>query len=834
MVSIRLAKNLSVASEKLLSYHVAISGMTGSGKSRNVSARLLRECLERRPEGPEGVRYAFIVIDTNSEYFPFQDEHPKQVIVFSPDASKGIPLRISSKNVSVDEISDFLREITKKEISKSEIAALFLAVDELRAKGDYTLEQVYEKLYELQSYSILPAYEKMMQTGIFGPFETPLSLLVRPGEASIVDIGGYSTEIQAIIFTHLARRLFHARTNKTVGPVIMFIEEASVFAPEGRLAPSSEIIKTVATQGRGYDFILVSIFQRSSLTDITLRSQTHNWIVGKTGNPLDRQAIMKAAERIEAEHDKIIKNLTVGREFLVTGLMVDEPKVVIIPDQKLLARKGGRIPQKAIDESFKREDLASYIEQVRRTEESERKRLDETITKLREEREARIKGPEIPKEAQQEIDKLKKSLEVAQKRYEEAIARADDHAKEKYAAKTKELEDSVERLTKQLTLKGVATETAWDHPLVQKRLREKLTAQQVSLVEFLEKGGPSLPEKIAAFLGCKPQNIPKYVSRLNKEIPDLVVRDSRSGAFRSRLQQIFPVTEAAKHESEELNQAKRRIAELEREQGSLRTTIESEEKKIAGLLSERDVLKKGIEDARHSDTGRDSSELRKQVEHLTNAAEAAKKQAADATETLRQIQHEKRGLEEQVRRLNEKLTKFASLESAIKATVGEVSHTPPGIETVRKIIKEELQNGTMGPAHLDDSHLQRLKNDILEELRKGGAGLAQGGRTLNVQDKITEIVVHEPTEPITAERSSLRGRIALLIAKYGFMNERHKLSEFVGELSNHSWIHDKSEVEKELLWFCDSGIMQRKISTGKMFWYSLVTGMEQRIRTVQE
>jgi hypothetical protein len=190
-------------------------------------------------------------------------------------------------------------------------------------------------------------------------------------------------------------------------------------------------------------------------------------------------------------------------------------------------------------------------------------------------------------------------------------------------------------------------------------------------------------------------------------------------------------------------------------------------------------------------------------------------------------------LEEQVRRLNEKLTKFASLESAIKATVGEVSHTPPDIEMVRKIIKEELQNGTMGPAHLDDSHLQRLKNDILEELRKGGAGPGQG-RTLNVQDKITEIVVHEPTEPITAERSSLRGRMALLIAKFGFMNERHSLTQFVEELSNHSWIHDKSEVEKKLLWFCDAGVLQRKVSTGKMWWYSLVAGMEQRIRIVQE
>jgi len=414
MVSIRLAKNLSVPSEKLLSYHVGISGMTASGKSRNVSARLLRQCLEKRPEGPEGITYAFIVIDTNSEYFTFQDAYPKQVIVFSPDVTKGVPLRISSKNVTVDDISVFLREITRREVSKSDTAAIFLAIDELRAKGDYTLEQVYMKLYEIEAYSILPAFEKMIKTGIFGPEETPLSLLVRPGEASIVDIGGYSTEVQAITFAHLARRLFQARTNKQVPCLILFLEEASVFGPEGKLSPASEILKSIATQGRGYDFILVSIFQRSSLTDITLRSQCHNWIIGKTGNPLDRQAVMKAAEKIETEHDNVIKNLAVGREFLVTGLMVDEPKLVTIPDQKLLARKGGRITQKTIEESFRREDLAKYIERIRGTEANERQRLEETTARLRAEREAKIKGPSIPREAQHEIERLKKNLESAQ------------------------------------------------------------------------------------------------------------------------------------------------------------------------------------------------------------------------------------------------------------------------------------------------------------------------------------------------------------------------------------------------------------------------------------
>ncbi len=785
MVSIRLAKNLSVPSEKLLSYHIGISGMTGSGKSRNVSARLLRQCLEKRPEGPEGTRYAFIVIDTNSEYFTFQDAYPKQVIVFSPDVTKGVPLRISSKNVTVDDISVFLREITRREVSKSDTAAIFLAIDELRAKGDYTLEQVYMKLYEIEAYSILPAFEKMIKTGIFGPEETPLSLLVRPGEASIIDIGGYSTEVQAITFAHLARRLFEARTNKQVPCLILFLEEASVFGPEGKLSPASEILKSIATQGRGYDFILVSIFQRSSLTDITLRSQCHNWIIGKTGNPLDRQAVMKAAEKIETEHDNVIKNLAVGREFLVTGLMVDEPKLVTIPDQKLLARKGGRITQKTIKESFKREDLAKYIESIRQTETNERQRLEETTAHLRAEREAKIKRPSIPREAQHEIERLKKNLESAQKRYEEAISRADDRIKEKYAAKMKELEETVEQLTKQLTLKGAATETVWDHPLVQKWMREKLTAQQFSLVEFLEKAGASGPEKIAAFLGCKPQTIPGYISKINGEMPNLVGYDSRGGTYQSRLQEIFPVTEAAKAESEKLKQ----------------------------LTSDLQYLRDRVDELTLEKT-----ELLTKLGHLQKESAVDPQRLSALTverdryvKLYHEYEDERQKLNDQLKELKERLVKFSTLESAIKDVVGTVSSAQP-----------------------DTSFVDRLKKEVLAEVRNAMDDLPRAKGTLKVEDKITSIEVHDKDETITADRTSLRGRIALLIAKYGFMSERHSLSQFVQELSNHTWIHDKSEVEKELIWLCDAGIMQRKISTGKMWWYTLFPGTEERIQIVHE
>lgn len=645
--------NLKLSNDKLFQAHIGICGSTGAGKTRLASATLLKELLEKQPKAPDGSPWAVVIIDSNSEYYPFADNYSDKVIVFSPDVEKGVPFRISSKNVTIDEITVFLREITKKDLGKGDLANLFLAIDELRSKGDYSLEQVYVRLYELQAYSLLPAFEKMMQTGIFGPEETPLNLLVRPGQASIIDLGGLPIEIQSIVVAHLARRLFYARTKAEIPPTILWLEEAASHAPEGTLAPSSQIIHTIATQGRGYYLILVSIFQRPSMISKNVLSQTLNYFIGRLANPLDRQAILRSAEKIEVEHNNIIKNLKVPDredptgEFLVTGFIVDEPTVVKLNDLNLIGAKGGKIKQKAMQTTFERADLIEYIQSVRNLEHNLRQRLEEELKKIRVEREEATKPPAMPKEAEREVKKLKERLEAAEKRYQEAIARADKRAKERYESRIKELEDEVERLTKQLTIKGVETPTVWDHPLIQKRLSEKLTEQQRNLVEFLEKAGPSNVEKISAYIGCAPKTVPSYISQINKAIPNLIVYDSRSGVYKSRLSEIFPVSVEVKPKEQELLA---KIAELSRENEALRKELEAAKREdVAAKLAEKDraliEVRKELEEAKST-----LNELRSKLKSFEALSLA-----------LQNIVHEPvlKGLKEEI--VNEVITRISAL-----------------------------------------------------------------------------------------------------------------------------------------------------------------------------
>jgi len=400
---------------------------------------------------------------------------------------------------------------------------------------------------------------------------------------------------------------------------------------------------------------------------------------------------MKAAEKIETEHDRVIKNLVVGRDFLVTGLMVDEPKVAVIPDLKILARKGGRIAQKNIEESFKRGDLASYIETIRQVEATQHKQMEETITKLRLEREAEVKAPKIPKEAQQEIEKLKSSHEKIKKRYEEAMERASVHVKEKYEGRVKELEAELERLTKQLTLKGVQAETVWDHPLVQKRLSDKLTDQQRNLVQFIEKAGPSGPEKIAAFLGCAPKTVPGYISKINKSISNLI--DSQSGTYYSRLSQVFPVTEAAKRESEELKRLRDELAHLTKERDDLQQKISAVKKESDGASQSVVKIQKLEGDVRERES---------RIAQLTRDLAESNNKSREMGRAYSQLKGE---LEE----FNEKLKAYENLQSAIQTITGKVDR-----DQIHKIAVDEVRRAATEIK--GDKNTESIGEDRVREL----------------------------------------------------------------------------------------------------------------------
>jgi len=255
------------------------------------------------------------------------------------------------------------------------------------------------------------------------------------------------------------------------------------------------------------------------------------------------------------------------------------------------------------------------------------------------------------------------------------------------------------------------------------------------------------------------------------------------------------------------------------------TSIEAAAKKILGHL---DVLESKLH-ALPDEIGR----LKEQLRNLERRVEETAKAKQEVS-----------GLKERLAEKELKLEAYSDLEKALLKVLGTVK-----TEAIREIARKEIEKTYAGA--VDEDTARRLLRNEIDKTREAGAIGEKAVRAIvqeelgrikqvesegvmKVTGKITEIEVHEKKEAVTADKSTPRGRIALLIAKYNFMQERHNLSQFIEELANHGWTHGRKEIEEELIWYCDAGIFQRKISTGNVYWYSLVPGMNQRIRLIQE
>ena len=145
------------------------------------------------------------------------------------------------------------------------------------------------------------------------------------------------------------------------------------------------------------------------------------------------------------------------------------------------------------------------------------------------------------------------------------------------------------------------------------RLEEKLSPQERSLVQLLERKGPQGSEQAGLFLGVKPKSVSVLVSTANKALPGLI--ENVQGRYVSRLAKLFPVTEELKAEAKEIESLRILLADRMKEIVDLKNTIQAVNADYAKLnqdlritIKERDEFAKRLKEAESSIIKRESLE----------------------------------------------------------------------------------------------------------------------------------------------------------------------------------------------------------------------------------
>jgi uncharacterized protein len=352
-------KNIDVKLDltKLLTKHVAVLAKSGAGKSYTVGV-LIEEIIDKK--------VPLLIIDPHGEYSSLKNanEEDKELLIqynLEPKGFKNVheygdskinphlkPLRLNN-NLTTNEITHLI----PGKLSNTQMGILYSALKHID-KIDFTnILLELEKEENNSKWTIINNLEHLNNLEIFSDSYTSYNEFIQPGRCTIINLKGVSPDVQQIIVYKLIKDLFELRKKNKIPPFFTILEEAHNYCPERSFGETrcSQILRTVASEGRKFGLGLCVVSQRPARVDKSVLSQCTTQVILKVTNPNDLKAIQNSVEGLTSESQDEIKNLSIGTA-LVSGI-VDMPLFVNIRTR--MSQHGGvatDILDQAQDEDF--------------------------------------------------------------------------------------------------------------------------------------------------------------------------------------------------------------------------------------------------------------------------------------------------------------------------------------------------------------------------------------------------------------------------------------------------------------------------------------------------
>jgi len=346
---------VELSADKVVSRHLAILAMTGGGKTV-AARRVIRELIDKK--------YPVLILDPHGDYLGFYEKkalfNNLDVKIFYPhigvtqDTKVHVESLISKMtsgltepqreelhklldSVNVDksllDVKTYIEEIIHK-INASfntDDKRKFPTLGALKRQLGFVVSQL--AAMEISNNSMRARLKKINFEKLPDPKTDPASI-IKPGQLSILYLGGYNHLLQTTIASMLLEQLFAHRSNLSnrIPPFSTIVEEAHTFVPsakEGNDVPSIETIRKIITEGRKFGTGLVLISQRPSRVDETILSQCNSFLVLRLVNPKDQTYIRNIMENLSEQDSKMLPSFGPG-EGIISGQAVRFPLLVKI------------------------------------------------------------------------------------------------------------------------------------------------------------------------------------------------------------------------------------------------------------------------------------------------------------------------------------------------------------------------------------------------------------------------------------------------------------------------------------------------------------------------
>jgi len=323
----------------LTSTHLAIIASTGAGKSY-LAGVLVEELL-----GPHN-RAAILLLDPHGEYGSLAaltgQPHQPEVAVHQPGS-----LKIRTGSLSLADLRYLLPDLSERMEY-----VLGQAYRQCRRGDGWSLAGLRQAIaamaepeagkksssYRETANALLWRLNAVFEDALLFDDHAPLQLreLVRPGQATILQLNDIQRRQQQVLVAALLRQLYRARlqtSQRTISsgsplylpyPVFVLIEEAHHFAPAGEEVVSGGILKQILGEGRKFGLGVGLISQRPGKLAADVLSQCNTTCLLRIINPVDQQKVRESVESVGQELLRELPALSKG-QAIIAGAAVNTP-----------------------------------------------------------------------------------------------------------------------------------------------------------------------------------------------------------------------------------------------------------------------------------------------------------------------------------------------------------------------------------------------------------------------------------------------------------------------------------------------------------------------------
>ncbi|WP_155660809.1 helicase HerA domain-containing protein [Priestia megaterium] len=391
---------------KLVTEHLAILAMTGSGKSYTVGRIIERLVAQMNGtvivfdvHGEYGKAFAKGELQFNDDINHIEDSRDRESIVKIQEAmrkllnagggvkvytpqieafdykymNKNKHLALQFDRLDMDDLSSILPGLTEPQERVLDVAIRYWQVkyntpprdiQDLRGilAGDLEELREWEELSPAESKALNGRSAAVAASKLSRVINEARSFYTRAiGESSdiydmvgekgnnkgrlvIIDLQGLSDDARQIITALISSEIMRASSDKRrqTRPCFLVYEEGHNFAPAGIPSISKKIIKKIASEGRKFGVGFSIISQRPSKLDPDVTSQCNTVITMRLKNPDDQRFIAKSSDMFSKADIDELPSLSTG-EALIMGRSIPAPLLVKVGTKALI--HGGESPE---------------------------------------------------------------------------------------------------------------------------------------------------------------------------------------------------------------------------------------------------------------------------------------------------------------------------------------------------------------------------------------------------------------------------------------------------------------------------------------------------------